>query len=331
MIYAVAALMVVLSAVFSGLETGMYRLSRLRLRLGSEKGLWSHKVLARAMRDGSGLLLSLIVANNLVNYLATGSVTYALQRVVVSEHMVELLATLVIAPLLFVFAESLPKNLFLHRADALMTFFAPLLFVTHRLLRWCGIVPLLKLLSHRMNRAKGSTVSGKTMIASTQRHQVQAILRDTHEEGLLSSVQADIIGRIVNIPSLRLGAVMVPLNQVHCVDIRSDRDALLEALRQHAWTRRLVWSETPTNILGSINIYSVLDSAESFGCLDDFVTPIQRLDATTPIIDAIDIMRRDELRIVLVTRSRRGGQDTPVGIVTMKDLIEELLGELAEW
>ena len=62
-----------------------------------------------------------------------------------------------------------------------------------------------------------------------------------------------------------------------------------------------------------------------------FVRPIRRLDATTSVIEAIDIMRRDELKIVLVTRTKPGKREVPVGIVTMKDLVEELLGELAEW
>ena len=67
---------VILSAVFSGLETGIYRMSRLRLRLGAERGDLRYVLLSKAMRDGSALLLTLLVANNLVNYLATSSVTY---------------------------------------------------------------------------------------------------------------------------------------------------------------------------------------------------------------------------------------------------------------
>ena len=76
--------------------------------------------------DGAGLLLSLLVANNLANYVATSSVTYLLLEAVQSEHKAELFATAVTAPLLFVFAESTPKNVFLYRADALMAFFSPL-------------------------------------------------------------------------------------------------------------------------------------------------------------------------------------------------------------
>jgi len=326
-----AALTILLSAVFSGLETGMYRVSRLRVRLGAEKGQWRQMVLSRLLPDGAGLLLSLLVANNLANYAATSSVTYLLLEALESERAAELLATGVTAPLLFVFAESLPKNVFLCRADALMAFFSPMLLVTHRVLTWCGIVPLLRGLAYLFGRAIGSSLPSKTMIASAQRHQVRAILRDTQEEGLLSSVQTDIVDRIVSIPGLRLSAVMVPLAQVHSVSIRSDRTALLNALRRRPLTRLPVWKDLPSQIVGYVNVYDVLGSDEPLRDLERSVLPLQKMDADAPVIDAIDVMRRDRVKIVLVTRTRRSGQEVPAGIVTMKDLVEELLGELAEW
>ncbi len=69
---------------------------------------------------------------------------------------------------------------------------------------------------------------------------------------------------------------------------------------------------------------------EEFTSLEKFLQPIRSLDADTSITEAINIMRREQCKIVLVTR-RRGRRDVPLGIVTMKDLVEELLGELAEW
>jgi len=138
------------------------------------------------------------------------------------------------------------------------------------------------------------------------------------------------IDRIVKIPGLRLSAVMVPLDRVRAVSLRSDRATLLNELRQHTLTRLPVWQDNPTNIVGFVNIYDVLGSDEPFDGLDNSLVPIRRLDAETPIIDAIETMRREKLKIVLVTR-QRARRDVPVGIVTMKDLVEELLGELAEW
>jgi len=325
-----ALAMVVLSASYSGLETGIYRLSRLRLRLRAERGALRYAMLSKAMRDEPGLLLSLLVANNLANYLATSSITYLFIAHVGSEGAAGLLATSVVAPLLFVFGESLPKNIFLYRADALAGWLGPLLFVTHQVLTWSGIVPLLKLFSYLFSRLIGSPIPSKKMLTSPQSRQTRAILRDTQEEGILSPVQTEIVDRIINIPSLRLGAVIVPLGQVRAVELRSNRAAVLAELEKHAFTRLLVWDNNPMDIIGFVDIYEVLGSDEPFDGLDAFVKPIRTLDAGTLVIDAIDTMRREELKIVLVTR-HRGRRAVPVGIVTMKDLVEELMGELAEW
>ena len=74
----------------------------------------------------------------------------------------------------------------------------------------------------------------------------------------------------------------------------------------------------------------MLGTGEEFTDLRKFLLPLRSLDGDTSITEAINIMRREQWRIVLVTR-QRGRREVPMGIVTMKDLVEELLGELAEW
>ncbi len=327
---ALALAMIVLAGVFEGAETGVYRLSRLRLRLGVERGRWSALLLAHAMHDSTGLLLSLLIGTNLVTYIATGLVLSLFVPVVGSERAAEFYTTLVLTPFLFLFAQLIPKNLFLQRANALTSFVAPLLYVVQKLLTWCGVVPLLKWLSDALARLIGSPGSSGMAVTSSQSHQVRAILRDTKEEGLLSDVQTQMIDRIASIPSVRLGMVMVPMSRVHTIGIRSDRAALLAELAKRATTRLPVWRDTPTEIVGFIHVYQVLASGEEFTNLEKFLLPMRGLDADTSLTDAINIMRQEQLKIVLVTR-RRGRRDVPLGIVTMKDLVEELLGELVEW
>jgi putative hemolysin len=325
-----AGVMTVLASFFNGAETGAYRLSRLRLRLGVEKRQWFSVLLGRVMQDGSGLLLTLLVGTNLSHYIATSAITTMFLDIVESAHAAELYAALLTAPMLFVFSELIPKNVFLYRADVLMSLFAPLLYVSHKVFTWCGAVPLLRLMSNLSARLIGSPASSRTMMTSSASHHVRAILRDTQEEGLLSRVQTEMIDRIVNIPGLRLSAVMVPLARIESVSIRSDRAALMKELRRHTCTRLLVWDGAPTKIVGFVNLYDVLGCPEPFTDLETCLKPIRNLGASTPIIEAVDLMRREELKIVLVMR-RRGKRDVPVGIVTMKDLVEELMGELAEW
>ncbi len=322
---------VVMSGLFAGAETGMYQLSRLRLRLGVEKKRLTFVMLSKCLNDGPGLLLTMLIGNNLVNYLATSIVTVFFLRTVAVEHAAELFATAVTVPVLFVFAEVIPKNLFFFRADTLMPYVSPVLYGLHRILTWCGVVPLLKVISSLFTRLTGLAGSSRTVITSAQRHKVNALLRDTHEEGVLSSVQSDIVSRLVGISHVRLRAVMIPMHNVETVDVGSDRSALLAKLRRCAFTRLPVAEGRVANIIGFVPIYEVLGSSEEFTHLRDFVQPIRKLDAETTVTRAIDIMQKENLRIVLVTRAGRSGRDRPIGIITMKDLVEELLGELAEW
>jgi putative hemolysin len=326
----VVLLMVVLASLFEGAETGIYRLSRLRLRLGVERRLWSSILLSKVMADSAGLLLSLLVSTTLVNYAATSLITSMFLSLFASEQTAEFYATIVMAPLLFVFAQLIPKNAFLYRADALTSVVSPLLYGNYQVLKWCAVIPLLKRTTGLFGKLIGSPVANEAAITSSQSREVRALVHDTQEEGLLSRVQMEMVDRIVNIPNLRLSAVMVPLERVESVDIRSDRTALLGELAKRPLTRLLVWQDTPANIVGFVNIYDVLGSDAPFESLDKFLQPIHRLDVDTPLIDAVDAMRRQEHKIVLVTRLR-AKRETPVGIITMKDLVEELIGELAEW
>lgn len=322
---------IILAGLFAGSETGMYRLSRLRLRLGVEKKRLPFVMLGRCLHDSSGLLLSMLIGTNLSYYLTTSIVTYVLIMKTGTEHNAEFFATLLTAPTLFVFSELIPKNIFFYRSDFLMPYLSPLLYTFHKVLSWCGVIPLLRFISGLFVRLSGLASSSKTVITSAKRHQVQAILQDTHEEGILSAVQTDIINRLVSISHINIRSVMVPINDVQMVDVNSDNTALLNKLEKCAYTRLLVTEGEPGHIIGFISIYEALSLSEQFTDLRKFVKPIRKIDANTTVIDAINIMQRENQKIVLVTRGGRPGRERPIGIVTMKDLVEELLGELAEW
>jgi putative hemolysin len=324
---------VILGGLFSGSETGLYQLSRLRLRLGVEKKQLPFVILSRCLRDSSGLLLSLLIGNNLVNYLATSLVTgsFLTKFGVQYEHKAELLATLLMVPILFVFSELIPKNIFLYRADVLTPYFSPILYAFYKPLKFCGILSVLKFISSFFARLMGLATTSKTIIASAQRHKIQAILHDTHEEGFLSPIQSEIVNRLVDISHVHLDSVMIPIHNVETVDVNSDRSVLLNKLNKCAFTRLPVTEGRVGNIIGFISIYEVLNSSEKFTDLRNFTKPIRKLDADMAVIDATNIMKKENHKIVLVTRAGRLAGEKPVGIVTMKDMVEELLGELAEW
>jgi putative hemolysin len=332
LIYQISACVVLigLGGFFSGSETGIYRLSRFRLRLGIEHKKPFHRLLGKIMDDSTGLVFSMLIGNNLVHYLVTSLVTVILLGFAASVHTAEIYTTVLVAPVLFVFSEVIPKNVYYHRADVLMPLFGPVLWFFHKLFKYSGLVALLKMVSRVCASLLGLPADTTGTIAVGRRSYLKQIIRETRDEGLLSPVQNDIMDRLVNIPHTTINSVMTPITKTAMLEVGSDRAAVLGKLRQCQFTRLPVYEHSRNNIGGFVNIYEVLRSGEDFADLREFVKPIGRFRTMTSVIDAINRMRRQNHKIVLVipdyTRRKR-----PFGIVTMKDLVEELTGELAQW
>ena len=332
----VITLFIIIGGLFSGSETGMYRLSRLRLRLGIEKKKFSYIILGRCLHDSNGLLLTMLIGTNLANYFVTSLITYMFFTYIFlskagAEHNAELFATLLTAPTLFVFSELIPKNIFFYRSDLLMPYISPFLYAFHKVLSWCGIIPLLKFISSHLIKLSSLTHPSKTVMTSTKRHQIHAILQDTHEEDILSPVQTDMINRLVGISNITIRSVMITINKVQTVDVNSHKTILLNKLKKYSFSRLLVFEGQPGNIIGFVNIYDALGSPEQFTNLNNYTKPILKVNSDTTVTETINIMQKENQKILLVMKTGRSGQERVLGIVTMKDLVEELLGELAEW
>lgn len=331
LLIAASLLFVALAGLFAGAETGMYRLSRLRLRLGIGSRRLGFVMLGKAMDDSASLLLSMLVGTNLAYYLATSFVTALLLRELGAEHTAELLATIITAPVLLVFSELIPKNLFFYRADSFMPLFAPVIYGFHKVLTWSQVVPLLKGLSGLFAGFVGIAAPPQTVVSDVRCSHIKAILRETREEGFLSPVQSDIVDRIVAVPALKIRSVMTPLNGVRMAAVDSDAKALLEVLKDCPFTRLPVFERSRENIIGFVNIYEALSSDREFKDLQSLVRPMRAVTAETTVIDAIEIMQKEKQKMILVTRPAHLGRERPLGIATMKDLVEEVLGELTEW
>jgi len=324
-------LVAALGGLFAGAETGMYRVSRVRLRLGIGRKNASYILLGKAIEDGPGLLLSLLVGTNMAHYLATSMVTFMLLGRIRAEETAELFAALITAPILFIFSELIPKNIFYYRADYLMPVFAPLFFTLHKILTLSGIIPLLKAVSRLFARLTGTAVTAKAGISDVRELHIRTILEETRDEAVLSPVQSEIISRVVSIPQIRLRSVMTGLGKVQAVHRKADRASLLDLLRKSTFTRFPVYDRSPTDIVGYIDIYQALNATNEFTDLQEHIRPICTLAEDMAVVDAIRIMQKENHKIVLVAGPGTLSGQRNVGIVTMKDLVEELLGELTEW
>lgn len=326
-------ILIALGGFFSGSETGVYRLSRFRLRLGTEQGKKVYKMLSKIMADSQGLVFAILIGNNLVNYLATSTVTLIILRTKMHEQAA-FYAMLIMTPVLFTFSEVIPKNIFYYRSDTLMPRIVPMLWLFNKLFTVTGAVGLLKIISSFFTRLCGGAAEAAAAISASRAGQIKQIVHETREEGILSTVQNDIINRLLKMPDINIALVMTPIPKTEMISLHSDRGAVLKKLKRSEFTHLPVFESTKSNIVGFIRIYDVLAGDSKFKDLRKFVMPLETFTATMPVIEAMNNMRKQNLKIVLVgggANAKQKKPQRPLGIVTMKDLVEELTGELAQW
>ena len=204
-------ILIALGGFFSGSETGVYRLSRFRLRLGTEHGKKLYKMLSKIMADSHGLVFAILIGNNLVNYLATTVTVVILENQF--HKRAALYATLLMTPILFTFSEVIPKNIFYYRSDILMPRFVPILWLFNKLFNLIGAVWLLKIISSFFSRLLGGTTEASTAISASRAGQIKQIVHETREEGILSTLQNDIINRLLKMPNINIAQVMTPISK----------------------------------------------------------------------------------------------------------------------
>ncbi len=324
---------VLLSAFFSGSETGVYRFSRFHLRIGVQQRKPFFSLLSNVLSDARGYILTVLIGNNMVNYAATSIVTYMFLRQTGSDRAAELSATVIMTPVLFLFGEIIPKSIYYLHADTLLPAVAPLMWFFHRLFSRIGTFAVLKWMADALSRLFHLPSDAAEVITAGHRTQIKQIINETRDEGIVSAFQKDIMDRAVDIPAVPVQAVMVPVSQAVMVDVDTGAEALREVLKTSTYTRLPVFEKDRNHIVGFVNIYHALARDESFGDLRGLIRPIGRLRPTTSVLDAITLMRKGNYRMMVVAAPHREGrpEEKVLGIVTMKDLIEELTGELTPW
>jgi len=313
------------SGFFSGTEMGLYCVNRLRVRLRAEhQPRWSMRSLWWMMRHPQDTVVAILVGNNLVNYLLTVSATYlALEVLRLSPTATKFYMAAVLSPLVFVFGDVVPKNWFQLDADRLMARSALLLGGCVFVLRSTGILWSLR----QMNRlVVWLTGHGTARGLDSPRGEVLGLLHEGGAFGALTADQAEIIERVMNLSEVSVGSIMVPRRSVVTVPLDADQSALYHIIASCSHSRLPVVGVDGRSIIGIVDVHDVL-SAETHQPLKEFMKPPLVIPASASAAAALLELQKAEAAMAIVTDPRRG----EVGIVTLKDVVEEIFGELPEW
>ncbi len=317
--FVIAALCILGTAIFAGAETAFYRISRVRLEMEARAGSRAAQIVQRLGHDRTQLVIVFVLGVNVCIEVLTWRTSSALRARGFSDTAVELVLTFVLVPIVFFTAELLPKDLFRRRPHATLWMTAPIVEAV-RLLLW----PLVQVLAF-VARAATRAVGGGALDAGAQgREALLGFLREGAQSGAILG-HAEVMARnVLNLRSIPVERCMVPWSDVVRLELPAEPTTHYSAVAASVHTR-IPAQDAEGVVLGYVHQLDVLGDGE--GCrVVDRLRPIVEFPPDLAVDRALARLRAAGQRLALV-----GTRSAPLGIVTLKDLLEEISGDLARW
>lgn len=306
---------------FSGTELALVSCDKLKLRSRAERGDKGARRVLKLFRKPETILATTLIGTNISTMSLTVLGTATMIKLAGTGG--ELIAVMLLSPLMLIFGEIVPKSVFQQHADVIAPRVAGLLSVIRLLL-----LPLSSAfgwLGTRISRAVSPAETAPSPFVTRQRLRLMLDSADQADE--LPVLDRDRIQRAVRLSGMTVGEAMVPIARVVSAPLSATRKALLKKSRQTGHRRIPLFEGNSSNVV-RIAAWTIWDELEPgfdrqpvsrFTVEPHFTSPMERLDDLMPIL----LARRDSMAVVVDEFG------SAAGIVTVEDLMQILLGDVA--
>jgi CBS domain containing-hemolysin-like protein len=321
--WAIFILCLVLSFILSGMEAGVFALSRLRIRRQMRAGRRSAQVLHEYLENPENFLWTILVGNTAANFLILGWLVVVLHRLM-GEHLVLFVAVYsVLVFFFYAFFDFLPKMLFRKYPTRLCVFLAPGFRLVHFTLR--PLVAMVEWGSQWLLRWRGGKVFTGHLFGN--REELRLVMQDSAQT--LSSEERTMINRVLDLQSLTVRQAMRPLEQAVTVTAQTPLSDVLALGRARNLARFPVWDtrEGTRRIIGLANLNALLFRADLDGTrpIGEHLTPALYLEEDERLEMALRRMQRGGQRLgIVLARDRR-----EIGILSLQDVLKVIFGEVS--
>ncbi len=207
-----------LSAFFSGSETGLYRVSRVRVIMDGLSGSRAARGIVWLLNHPTVFIATTLVGNNLANYVTSLAVVMGVAALFGADSSAELLGPMLMTPIVFVLAELLPKYLFYHAPYRLITATRPFLLAAAVL--FAPVSLILGLLGWGLQLITGQTPFRLRLVMA--RSELDQVLRQGHEAGILATSQRLLAQQLFEIGNQSAVSFGVPADRFAVVEAPVD-------------------------------------------------------------------------------------------------------------
>lgn len=324
---AVIAILLGLSAFFSGSETALTAASRARMtRLAEEKN-WRAQLVLRLTDDLERLIGALLLGNNLVNILSSALATGLLLTIFGDAGV--LYATLVMTALVVIFSEVMPKTIAITNTDRFALFVAPLVRMV--LLVFAPLTVAVRFIVRGTLGIFGVDVSETANVLSPHDELRGAINLHLREGGVVKS-DRDMLGAILDLSDLTVGDIMVHRKNINMIDASGSNEEIVSQVLAAPHTRIPLWRDEPENIVGVLHAKDLLRALSSAGwkpgAVDIAAIAIKPwfVPDTTPLQNQLNAFLRRKTHFALVVDE----YGALMGLITLEDILEEIVGDISD-
>lgn len=317
----VLALMLILSAFFSGSETALMTLNRYRLQhLVKQKHRGAIKA-QQLLKRPDRLIGLILLGNNFANILASSIATLIAIRIGGDEAIAP--ATAILTIVVLIFSEVTPKTLAALKPEMLAFIsawiYSPLLKVFYPLVWVVNVISnlLLRIIGVNPKKIKKDTLN---------KNELKSIVADT--DNLLPARYQNMLLSILDLESASVEDIMTHRKEIVGIDLEDCIEDIIQQLRDSPHTRLPVYKKNIDRVIGFLHIRSVLSRIthadfDKQAITDSLIKPFF-IPASTSIHKQMQIFKTEKLRMGLVVDEYGDVQ----GLVTLDDLLQEIVGEL---
>ena len=314
-------ILIIISGMFSGSETSVTSVNRSKIHKLANKGDKRAKKLLNLIDKKNDLISSILVGNNIVNILASVLATAILIEYFGSNGI--FYSTLVMTCLIVIFAEVLPKNIALIKADRFALFFSWPLTIFVKIFYPINLI--LKSLNLVIYKIFGIDHNKKNIsVTEDIRNMI-----DMHEdEGDLHKDESSMINAILDLKEITVEKIMTHRKNIFSFDI-NETDKIYSIIAKSSFSRIPVWQENPNNILGIIHAKNILSNLDHEGKIDikkikESIIKPWFIPETTRVKDQLNefINRKEKIAFVVDEYGEL------MGLISLEDIIEEIVGNI---
>jgi putative hemolysin len=316
-------LCLVVSFVLSGMEAGVFALSRLRIRQQMRAGQPSAKVLHHYLENPENFLWTILVGNTVANFLILGWLVAKLHEALGAYRVWFVVVFSVAVFFFYAFFDLLPKMLFRMNPNRLCLLLArPFRFI-HLALR--PLVALVETFSRALLRWRGGKAFTGHLFGN--REELRLVMQESAQA--FTSEERTMINRVLDLQTLTVRQAMKPVEQAVALTAQTPVSAALALFRERKLTRLPVWENRDGQqrivgllVLNTLLYHPALDINKPVG---EYVKPALYLDEDLRLEIALRRFQRSGQRLAIVlSRDRR-----EIGLLSLQDVLKGIFGEVS--